>query len=243
MARLFTVISLVVFFTVSVQCLTLVLYIVGMSAWSKDEDTVSDTYWTFSESANSNELITMYGLRSIVSGNTNNDDTSGHTTYDDCDDLDYCVNCRSAGKTALAMCLISFFTVMPLVITTGLRIMKKMDNKIVKLSSIVLTSTVLFWTIVGVWNWNGTCVAYLPIQYGTTGYKHGPGYNCVACNIFWMLLSLYIHVSTTADVSSDGSTSERLTEQEESADTEGQFLEGGGSYVPATDSSEKQNQV
>lgn len=207
-----------------------------MSAWSTDEETVLRTHWTYAESASSNELVTMYGLRSIVTGNLNNDDTSGHETFDDCDDQDFCENCKVAGETALAMCLLSFFFLCPLIITTGLRVMKILDNKVMKLSSIGLTATVLFWTIVGVWNWGGSCVDFLPILAGTTGYKNGPGYNCIVCNIFWLFYCLYVHVCTSANVVADG-TSEPLTDQEEGNED---------GYVEAPDGSEdesKKNQV
>lgn len=217
-------------------CLAVILYIVGMSAWSTDEETVLRTYWTYSESASSNELVTLFGLRSSVSANLNNDDTSGHTTFDDCDNLDECVNCREAGETALGMCLLAFFCICPLVISTGLRIMKILDNKLMKLGSIGLASFALFWSIVAVWNWSGSCVDRLPIVQGTTGYKNGPGYNCIVCNIFWLLFSLYIHVCTTSNIVADGGTSEPLTDQE-GGDEDG--------YVAAPDGEEEQkkNQV
>lgn len=223
---------------VFLQCLAMILFIVGMSAWSTDEENVSNTYWTYSESASENEKVTMYGLRIIVEGNTNNDDTSGHTSYSDCDDADYCKNCGTAGETALGMCLLAFFCLCPLVVTTGLRIMKKLDNKWLKLISIVLTAFVLFWSIVAVWNWQSSCVDRLPIAFGTNGYKNGPGYNCVVCNIFWMLLSLYFHVSTTSNVvAEDDTTNEPLTDQE------GGSEEQDGGYMPAPMGDEKKNEV
>ena len=216
-------------------CLSLILFIVGMSAWSADEDTVTLTHWTYSESAYDNDLVTMYGLQSIVAGDLSNDDFS-RVAYEDCDENDFCDHCRSAGQTALATCLLAFFCLCPLVVTTGLRIMKVLDNKMIKLGSIFLVLSVLFWSVIAVWNWQGSCVDLLPIEARTSGYKNGPGYNCIVCNIVWMLLSLYLHVCTTANVPSDGSKSEPLTNQEEDSTDD-------DVYVQAPDGNEKNNQV
>lgn len=228
----------VLFMSINVilNCLALILFIVGMAAWSTDEETVLRTYWTYAESATQNELVTMYGLRSIVTGDLNNDDTSGHITYDDCEDSDFCDNCKTAGETALATCLLAFFCLCPLVIMSGLRIMKFLDNKILKLGSIFLTSSVLFWSIVAVWNWQGSCVDHLPITVGTTGYKNGPGYNCVVCNLFWMLVSLFVHTCTSANVPSDDSKAEPLNSQEHNEEDV---------YMPAPDGrdDEKSNEI
>lgn len=221
-----------------------------MAAWSNDEETVMNTHWTYSESANSNEEVQMFGLRSVVAGNLDNDDTSGRVSYDDCDNLDYCVNCRSAGETALATCLLAFFCLMPLFLSTALRVKRTMDNKIMKLGSIFLTGSVLFWTVVAVWNWNGTCVEHLPIVGGTTGYKNGPGYNCVVCILFWMFFSLFVHVTIPVNGSTEGTNQEPLTDQQSQAAqgggqsySEEETGPGSDFYVAPPDGSEKKNQV
>ena len=210
-----------------------------MSAWSTDETTVTNTYWTYIEDSTNNDIVTYYGLRSAVSEHAGSVPTT-HYKFDDCDNVDYCEQCQSAGQTALGMCLLAFFCLCPLVVTTGLRIMKPLDSKWLKLASIVLTSFVLFWSIIAVWNWQSGCVSRAPIDSGTSGYKNGPGYNCVVCNLFWMLLTLYVHVSTSSTIIGDGSANEPLNDQEEEESSE---QEESGAYVPAPSGEEKKNEI
>lgn len=234
-----------IFSVVFLQCLALVMFIVGMSAWSTDKTTVSNTYWSYVEDASDNEEVTYVGLRSYVTDYrdaTGSIDTTSFK-FEDCVNDDSCEHCETAGQASLGMCLLAFFCLCPLVVTTGLRMMKVLDNKWLKLSSIVLTSFALFWTVVAVWNWQSGCVSRAAIISGSSGYKNGPGYNCVVCNMFWLLFSLYVHVSTTSTIAGDGSTSEPLNQEEEESQASEQ--EQGGAYVPAPSGDEetKKNQV
>mmetsp|Transcript_100828 Transcript_100828/g.217667 ORF Transcript_100828/g.217667 Transcript_100828/m.217667 type:complete len:234 (+) Transcript_100828:62-763(+) len=213
------------------QLLEGILYIVGLTGWSKKEDDVMNCYWAYSTSAADNDEVVLYGLRNLITADLSNDDSSFDQDYDDCaDDFDYCKNCEEAGKTALGMSLLGFFFCGGVLIFCGVRAMQKMDSKNLKVAAIVITSFQLLWNIVAVGNFKNNCVDMLPLSTGSTQeIRMGPGYNCIAANAVFSALTLVIHILMPASSVSDDDLSEPLQDDN-----------GGGS---STEKSPQENQV
>eukprot|EP00602_Paraphysomonas_sp_CaronLab_P000673 CAMPEP_0185024166 /NCGR_PEP_ID=MMETSP1103-20130426/7135_1 /TAXON_ID=36769 /ORGANISM="Paraphysomonas bandaiensis, Strain Caron Lab Isolate" /LENGTH=232 /DNA_ID=CAMNT_0027557059 /DNA_START=19 /DNA_END=717 /DNA_ORIENTATION=+ len=178
--------------------LSMVFYIVGLSAWSNNSDTVLNTHWAYSLSGRDNDHITVIGLRSVFSFDLDNDDYQ-RTDLSDCDsDDDSCKNCMNAGETALGMCILAFFCCMLAAVFSIVRLFKFIDSALWRKVSISVFSLTLFWTIIAVSVFTNQCVNNLGVIVGYTITRYGPGYNCVTFNICWLLIGLVVHILTPA---------------------------------------------
>lgn len=189
------------------------LYICGMAAWDTDVDTVMDVFWASDCSAIDTDSCVVYGLRSYAVVNFNNDDSVFDNKYNSCESTsDSCKTCESAGATAMAMSIMAFFFSIVVIILTGVRMMKLLDKPLLKKVAIGFTAITLLWTIVAVGTFNNQCIATLPIVEGSTGYNFGPGYNCVATNIAWLIIALIVHILLPAGMFDTSATGNNLNE-------------------------------
>ena len=216
--------SIVMGVIIVLQLLEGILYIVGLTGWSKKHDDVLATNWAYSVSASDNENLVIYGLRNFMTADLDNDDTSNEVDYEDCaDDADYCKNCEDAGKAAIGLTLMGFFFLGGVLIVSGVRFMPKLDSKNIKIASIILILFQLLWSVSAIANWKNSCMENLPVVIGTTQeIKTGPGYNCIATCVAFTSLTLVVHLLMPGSVNDELNQPLATEEQENSSAAEGE---------------------